>query len=195
MKKFISVILACGAGGFLGTFIGLHFFHSLSIIGYIVTIASGGFIGYFLYDFEEVIAGIQHAWHKMTTPKVYPAKTRLAATEKWRPLFVNGYLFALDKDHPEVKAYIGMFCGFYPVVIICFYTCINEINRAWPTLLIIYAIMNTFCGGIMFATCGLGETTQKFRYRKTVAEIEGENSLLKAKLGLTAAEGTGMAIT
>lgn len=57
MNRFISIVLACFVGGFIGALVSLEF-NSLPFVGWVV----GAALGYFLVDIRHLVAGISKAW-------------------------------------------------------------------------------------------------------------------------------------
>jgi hypothetical protein len=128
MKKLISIVVACGAGGFLGTFTGLHLFSSLSFIGYVVAIITGGVAGYFLYDFERVIEGAKHAWKKVAATKVSLTKKQLFQLEKKRLVFIYSYFSILENSAPEIL------CAFMATIVLIGTVILNGKHADMPIL-------------------------------------------------------------
>ncbi len=137
-KQLQKVFVACALGAFIGSLVALQLNHYFWWVGLFV----GGLVGYFTYEFKEVLRAIPEAWRTVTS---------------WRPDFE--YWKALGK----ASIYSTIFFSVITVPFAMLFLLISEIGVA-----VAYLLLTPLAGLLMARSvlCGCGRE----KYQSKVQE-------------------------
>lgn len=154
-KDTYLIICTCAIGACITTLIGSHYYHPLSVWGYVISVATGCAIAYLICDFEGVITGVQFAWKKIRTPFIPPTEEQRKKIERDNLLGSFMYYTIAEFDPTAIFiAFVGtiflcvMYLGIYDVV---FKTNIVLIKHDWsllPTCGLFSLLYLEFCFGL-----------------------------------------------